>query len=803
MTTILAANDIVSPFAEVAFSLLALGYSVLPLLPANCELAKGPLPPDREPAYGKAPADYTFGRWRLRTHWNDYRVRLPSEYEVQHWASYPGANIGVVLGTLGQIIALDFDYDVDGLHAQLMDMLPESPCRKIGQKGFTAFYRYNGEKSESWSRLSGDDRRAVLEVLSDGRQTVIPPSIHPVTLEPYYWEGQPLHETAIDDLPFLPSGFVDRARTLIKNEAMAFPNQQPRRERIDIKEWLEGRFAFKDATPEKTLEALRYIHPDDTHQLWVEMGMAIKAQFGDDGFHIWDAWSSMGAKYNDPHNAGRMRTAWKSFKGSAKTIASLFFEAQRRGFINVGEIEGLEYPANLVIHAGGNLNAIANTPAINKEVPPPAVVATIEPDNDDGTSTWVMDAPGLVGDVARWILATSRYPEPELALAASIAFVGGIKAHKVALTNGLRSNVYTLGVAGSGQGKNHAREAIKVLLESAGGDELIGGNPASAAGLFRTLADGNGRRLLLMDEFGKILKTFTGKGAGSHLAMIPTLMMELFSSAAIKYTGTEYSNYDGKRKRQDIDQPCLCIYGTSTPDNFYQALTSGDAIDGFLSRWLIWHAGKPQLYPQKNRLDLKNTPQKISDDIRELVQQKTNAYASGNIDAFVNIKPIVLSFSSVAEKTISKFEIDMRKKMIKSSEKNNGFDAIYARVAEHAFKMALIASPANDALIGQDVVAWACDVALARGEYMCGAITSHVADTDAENEFKRVLRLIRAAGDGGISHTKLLIKTRFLRGRMRRNEIIEELVDTNQVVAEKISDGERGRPKVVYTAVKE
>ena len=355
MTSVFAGTG--SPFANAAMRLWQQGYSVLPLLPASEELATGPLPQPSK-SWGKAPADYTFGRWHLRRSWNDYRVRTPSEYEIQHWITYPGANIGLILGNIGQIIALDFDWDIDGLHAQLLDMLPTSPCRKVGAKGFTGFYRYNGEKSESWSRAG----KTVLELLSDGRQTVIPPSVHPETLKPYEWHGQPLMDTPIEDLPFLPDGFIEAARELIDvHDDEPFTLGRQKREPIaDIREWLDGRFAFKSPTPEKVLEALHFIHPDDGHNLWIEMGMALKVEFGDDGFQIWDTWSSWGAKYNDPHNSGRMKTAWKSFKGSAKTIASVFYEAQRRGFINIGEIEGLDKPVSFAVVAGGNLECLSN-----------------------------------------------------------------------------------------------------------------------------------------------------------------------------------------------------------------------------------------------------------------------------------------------------------------------------------------------------------------------------------------------------------------------------------------------------------
>ena len=64
-------------------------------------------------------------------------------------------------------------------------------------------------------------------------------------------------------------------------------------------------------------DALGHISPDCIHQQWVETGMALKHQLGDDaGLEVWDEWSSRGEKY-----AGRQETEakWKSFSANPGT----------------------------------------------------------------------------------------------------------------------------------------------------------------------------------------------------------------------------------------------------------------------------------------------------------------------------------------------------------------------------------------------------------------------------------------------------------------------------------------------------
>jgi len=77
-------------------------------------------------------------------------------------------------------------------------------------------------------------------------------------------------------------------------------------------------------------QALGFVHDADVRDTWVEMGMAIKAEFGDAGFDVWDVWSQQA----DNYNPGAARSSWKSFKRSAGGIGigTLFAKAKEGGY---------------------------------------------------------------------------------------------------------------------------------------------------------------------------------------------------------------------------------------------------------------------------------------------------------------------------------------------------------------------------------------------------------------------------------------------------------------------------------------
>jgi putative DNA primase/helicase len=80
---------------------------------------------------------------------------------------------------------------------------------------------------------------------------------------------------------------------------------------------------------ERARSALSFLSPDCDRETWVKWAMCIKHEFGDDGFSVWDEWSSSGQNYN----AMAARSTWKSVKADGKlTFATLIYNAKQAGW---------------------------------------------------------------------------------------------------------------------------------------------------------------------------------------------------------------------------------------------------------------------------------------------------------------------------------------------------------------------------------------------------------------------------------------------------------------------------------------
>lgn len=75
------------------------------------------------------------------------------------------------------------------------------------------------------------------------------------------------------------------------------------------------------------IEILGYL-PSDDYQDWIQVGMILKSEFGDDGYDIWDEWS----KKSDAYDPFVMGAKWASFKGNGLGIGSLILKAKDYGY---------------------------------------------------------------------------------------------------------------------------------------------------------------------------------------------------------------------------------------------------------------------------------------------------------------------------------------------------------------------------------------------------------------------------------------------------------------------------------------
>lgn len=299
--------------------------------------------------------------------------------------------------------------------------------------------------------------------------------------------------------------------------------------------------------------------------------------------------------------------------------------------------------------------------------------------------------PGLIGDVARFAYKASYHQVKEGAVVAAIGMVAGMIARSYHV-NGLGLNQYLIFLAGSGVGKEGAKKAIRKLQKAMASKipslvehPVVGsGDFSSGISLVKELAD-TPCFVAMMGEVGQTFQLLLDPRAPSHVKELKRALTEAWSESGAggHLSSRRYS--DKAKNSKDVDAPALSLMGESVPEEFYKALTSAIAADGFLPRFLIWEYPGDRGYPNRDRLT-----QCPEDLVQRLCDLYVNACSITAAGAPVNIKA-----SPGAGLILTSYE-DFIDECIRAEPKASPTRAVLNRCYEKALRLAGLFAAADN-----------------------------------------------------------------------------------------------------------
>lgn len=540
-------------------------------------------------------------------------------------------------------------------------------------------------------------------------------------------------------------------------------------------------------TPEQVAElrdALSYVSSDD-RDTWIRFGMALRS-IGPDGFHLWDEWSRKSDKY-DPVDSARV---WRSFKpGGAVNFESIFFQAQANGWLNPlsGYVKTQE-PDKIVV------------------MDSPARVASPEKKADDFNQIpdHLLDfgKDSMLNRITEFSISTAPMPSRELSAVGAIAIVSTLCGRKIQTASGLRTNNQIIAVAGSGLGKDHPRKVNKAILMQAGLSDLLGGEEVASGQGLMTAMSLRPNSIFQQDEFGMMLQSVANPKAGSHQVSILSAFMKLYSSASSVMTGTERADQKN-HKRIDIDYPCCNLFGTTTPEELFPAMSSMQVVNGYANRMLFMFV--PGRRARRNHSAYLGN---VDSDIIEWAQTMRN-YSIG-MEGAAPANPVKVGMSAGAVRVFNDLDDQIHRMMESDDEVRQ---KMVVRLWEHAQKMAAVISASRmtvdamrsgvrpvieerDARHAVELVQWLTDETLS-------VIESRVSDSEFEGQAKEVLRVIQGGREDGCTERDIATYSRKFRSidPVSRDRILTSLKreDRIQLVSFKPSSG-RGKSRNAWVA---
>ncbi|MBB6578986.1 hypothetical protein HNP33_003091 [Comamonas odontotermitis] len=749
--------------------------------------------------------------------WERYFQRMPTELELEEWDKWPDAGIGLLCGKQSRIVALDRDYDTKGTDA-LDRIIPWTPVRKRGAKGYTAFFRYSGEPSCSFN-IGG---ARVLDVLSDGRQTLMPGTRHPDGHTYVYLTEDMLEEYEADDLPVLPPDFLQRVQaTIAPYQTEADTKYQSRRataprdstDRINTNLSAAAEFYSK-------LNQQALANPD----LWVPRLIPTARRHGD-GYRCIAIWR--GAK--NP-NVGVHPSGIFDFGGNyGMTAIDLVMNSHQVPFARAVDalaelvpVEGL--PDFIVPETFGSAAKapqpvavqnimeqaapdISRAPDISK--PAPAVEQILLPpttseDAAPALPPFVVNPPGMLGELARWINATAPKSQPELAVAAAIALGSVLMARTYVSQFNNFTSLYFILVAKSTEGKEHPQAAIQHVLTEAGFPELIGGSGYTSAGaVFSQLLQAPAH-LATIDEIGKMLKLSRAKGNSHGEAAIDKLVEAYGRVNGIMRPPT----YSQMTLRQDqqvqarvVYNPAITLLGATTGNTFYSNLTDDLIKDGFLGRCIVVESTQP-----RQLINLKGRAAEVPFHILEWcrlvhISGQNLGDLAGATGADTKPTTIPLTFDDACEPLIQAFERKLN--ALKDKHEHEGVDVLLGRTLEKSLRLAMIACKAEKAsntVITTQHLKWAIEYVQHYDTRLLDAVTHSRTVNDFDEQMQRMIGYIKSVrkltdsepGRASLMAQGFMPRSKLLKLMKCKAKALTELVDTaieSKLITKTIENG--------------
>jgi hypothetical protein len=708
----------------------------------------------------KKPGQFKRGEWQGLTAWQELSRRQPSKYELPIWESWPGhVGIGLVCGFAG-LIAVDIDTDQPNILRALHAVLPYSPCGKRGQKGETLFFR--GAPAIR-PRAFNIGKERIIDLLAEGRQTVLPPTLHADTGEPYRWtrEGRALDDVTPNGLPELPEDIEAKIE-----EALA-------------------PFGYKAPVPVSSHASV----PSGAEPYWYDVNEQARQRLDD--------WvPAVGLLRLKRTGYGFKAVAhWRpSSKGRPLHDRDLNLSISSKGITDFGDGPKHYSPLDIVMAAQGGVtldqarNWLAERlglvdPEPMLLVPPPKIEHVESPDlpeaftdatryDDFGSGLKVPDflatfipqfSHGLVGEIATYIEGTAQCRLPGFAMMAALAFTAGLIGRKYVSPTGLGLNLYLVTLAPTASGKEHYLSRVKELAHAVGIKSVVGAEKFTSDAALERLLMRCPCTVIPIDEFGYLMQGINAKNASPHESKILGALLSLYSKSNGYYSGKERAD----EAAREIVKPCLTIYATGTPDTFYSALKSANLSDGFLNRLVVMPCKKQ---PRDHRPYRSTTPSReLVDRIRALYEASHLGKEAGNLLDAGQRDPNAVHVpyaDAAAERYAERIQSWQREMLFENDSARNVFGRFFENTSKVATLLAIgrrfegEVPEESKAPPTVDV----CDLFLGAAlvfrttRELARDVGANMAGSTSEAAQKTLLRAIEDAGPNGIHFSKLLTK---------------------------------------------
>lgn len=658
------------------------------------------------------------------------------------WATYPEANIGMPMAA-NHLIGVDIDprnggyLTIEQIEAQHGPLVSEV----LQFSGGGGEHRiFSAPKDAAFPGKLG----AGIDLKHNG-YLIVEPSNHACG-------GSYEFEASSSILDEAPSPFPDWVKDLGRDSARSPSSAHAEPPRF-----------FSESDMDRAASGLLAI-PSDERDLWVQVGMAVHAHFGEAGFPIWDNWSRSSHKYD----AKDLVRVWRSFrhKGLDGVAAGTLFK--------------------LISDHGGTA---ACAPDLSKPLPP-VLLEQVSAESEKRSSLRNIPCRPLQA-VCDWLSSVSESHHPDISVVGALALGSAITGRLYASEEDNWTALMMVVSGPSGVGKNYIQVGAERLLLAAGLERRIAGDfythQAAVYGALRNAP----AHLCISDEFGENFYE-ARKNNNANKATVFKSLKRVYSSANHIFKSETYANAQDD-DRKPIIKPSLSLVGLTTPLQFFSEIKTGHIEGGLMNRLIIVSVDRQDVASMPDRCGM--PPEGLIEWVR-LVSRHDTPLAHTAYD--LEPVPVKVAFSKEARAAFAQFKADQMQRC--DELEVVGLGSMPIRWRENAMKMATMLAacdnPTNPVVSG-DVADWCVEYVRRRGEDAVALLSSSAGENEYQQSMNAVLAFVRQSGGEGRTLTELSLKFRSIK-RNQMAEIRSHLIES--ALAEEISIPTAGRNSVRLVA---
>jgi hypothetical protein len=352
--------------------------------------------------------------------------------------------------------------------------------------------------------------------------------------------------------------------------------------------------------------------------------------------------------------------------------------------------------------------------------------------------------PGLVGEIGKYIFATSKHPVKEISMTASLALITSIVARAYNISHtGL--NQYFILIAGTGRGKEEGRKGINRIVNACREqllmldtvsivDDFIGPSGfESGQGLVRAIVK-KPCCLAMLGEFGDTLAEITSNHANPNVKRISKVLRDVYnqSGANDTFRGSVYA--DEAKDVKDVKSPNLTIYAEGATETFFDSIEPSQIANGLIPRFLVLeYNGKRVASRKVSNLEV---PTMIVERVKELF---INSYAIMRNENVCNV-----SMTNEAEKLLGltgEFDVECTSNI--NENNSQGGAELWNRAHLKAMKLAAMLAVAENLsypVITKEQAEWSINLIRLTTQNLVSKFDSGEigqGDTKQDSDFKK------------------------------------------------------------------